>query len=43
MFEFASSLDEISEDEFHPTVEGHYQISNVAYNFICKKYNIEVI
>jgi hypothetical protein len=42
MFEFASSLDEISEDKFHPTVEGQYQISNVAYDFICKKYNIEV-
>jgi len=41
MFEFASSINEISEDKFHPTVEGQYQISNVAYDFICKKYNIE--
>jgi hypothetical protein len=38
MFEFANSLDELS--EFHPTVEGHYQISEVAYDFICEKYNI---
>jgi|TARA_B110000908_G_C10062264_1_gene361180 hypothetical protein len=37
MFEFATSLCEISEDKFHPTINAHHRIGHLAYNFICKK------
>jgi hypothetical protein len=41
MYEYAVSMGLLADDGFHPNVEGHYQISNVAYDFICEKYNIE--
>jgi len=34
MFEFADNLCEIGEDKFHPTINAHHQIGQMAYNFI---------
>lgn len=41
MQEYAHSLGLLAEDGCHPNLEAQYIISKVAYDFICKKYNIE--
>ena len=42
MFEYAEKLDLLDKDGFHPNLEAHCRISKLAYDFICKKYNIEI-
>ena len=42
MREYAVSMGLLDDYGFHPNLDAHDLISNIAYGFICKKYNIEV-
>jgi hypothetical protein len=42
MREYAVSMGLLDDDGFHPNLDAHDLISNIAYDFICEKYNVEV-
>ena len=41
MFEYTESMGLLDDDGSHPNIEAHELIGKIAYDFICKKYNIE--